>query len=185
MGPLFRSFRMTEKQLKHIPIQDGYFYLTTDNDNSIIGRVYIDWGNVRYSINSKYAQGLISEDGETIITVDDLYKLLQNANGTKEYQVTIEPSDWKNNQYTWEEESLTCGPAGITPPQITCMENSQEYLYLIDADAIPGVGITFSAYKEPARTIKLLIIDTIGNNRDFLLPNGDISNSSEHIVQNK
>lgn len=162
MGPLFRKFRLTENQLKKVPIQDGYFYLTTDNSNSTVGRVYIDWGNVRYSINSKYAQGLISEDGETIIEIDDLYKLLQNASGQKEYQVIINADDWQNNSYTWNEESLTCGPAGITPPRITCIDNEQEFLYVISADATPGAGITFNTYKKPTRTLKLLVIDIIG-----------------------
>lgn len=162
MGPLFRKFRLTENQLKKVPIQDGYFYLTTDNSNSTVGRVYIDWDNVRYSINSKYAQGLISEDGETIIEIDDLYRLLQNASGQKEYQVTINADDWQNNSYTWNEESLTCGPAGITPPRITCIDNEQEFLYIVSAEATSGAGITFNTYKKPTRTLKLLVIDTIG-----------------------
>lgn len=176
---LFQTFRMTEEELKRVPIQDGYFYLTTDAEGK--GYVYIDWNHVRYAINSKYAQGLISSDGQTIINVEDIYNLIQNSSnsGTKEYQVTIQPDDWVNKTYTWSNSNLACGSNGVTPPRISCMQNDKEYLYIISAEATMKVGITFKVYKQPTQTIKVLIVDTVGGNSGgtILPPGSDIVNN--------
>lgn len=78
---------------------------------------------------------------------------------SKTYTATLTPANWivNDNQFI-ANYSNTELRASISPI-VSCIENTAEYAYIIDANATAGVGIVFTAQKKPSANIILSIVD--------------------------
>lgn len=83
---------------------------------------------------------------------------------TVSFTTTLTPESWSSNedgtfQCEYNNTDLACGQGGDVCPIITYTLNQKEYNYITKAEATPGIGIVFTASKQPEESIGIIIID--------------------------
>lgn len=115
-----------------------------------------DWAKEANKPNYKTSE--LTNDSGFISSTETVEANLVN-NLTISYSTTLTPANWtvngSNFVYNYSNTSLRA----FVCPIITCINNTNEYKYIKDAEATGGNGIIFTATKKPTANIELIIID--------------------------
>lgn len=115
-----------------------------------------DWAKA--ATKPSYNTSELTNDSGFVSSAETVEANLVN-NLTISYSATLTPANWTANGSNFVYNYSNTSLRAFVCPIITCINNTNEYGYINDAEATSGSGIIFTATKKPTANIELIIID--------------------------
>lgn len=115
-----------------------------------------DWAKA--ATKPSYNTSELTNDSGFVSSTETVEANLVN-NLTISYSATLTPANWTANGSNFVYNYSNTSLRAFVCPIITCINNTNEYGYINDAEATSGSGIIFTATKKPTANIELIIID--------------------------
>ena len=139
-----------------IKVRDGTHHFNHIAWTSGLAADIYDWAKA--ATKPSYNTSELTNDSGFVSSTETVEANLVN-NLTISYSATLTPANWTANGSNFVYNYSNTSLRAFVCPIITCINNTNEYGYINDAEATSGSGIIFTATKKPTANIELIIID--------------------------